>query len=422
MYSEPIIEQNVAHVEKLLGIKLVRFEIEETRQWVESLNQVWDPDTGSPTRELTADEREFTRNEKLMAKFDFRYWHDRYCFMSKDGAVGGGTGISELWVSQENLLSLLAEIEEQDTKAISEGYPVFGSRIADHKARQLGHTHISRALCMHRLTLWSSTRAMAASVDDDKIMELFDRDKLILDNLPWWLKPSMEKGKFFENKNEHMNWKTLNNRILYQQSNQQSGLGQGRQFEVAHLTECSSFPYPKMIEIDFAPTLPDAVTTLCILESTAQRRGDWWHDFTERVRRGKEIGWNYCFTPWYIEPKKYRARVPSGWIPSQHTEEHAETVERTSPEFCRGNTHRLRKEQLYWYETKRASAMEANSLNIFLTNYCATPEESFQFVTESAFPFEVIDRYRQRSFKGVPYELNLTTLPGGNREEFHQAQ
>jgi len=177
-----------------------------------------------------------------------------------------------------------------------------------------------------------------------------------------------------------------------------------------------------MIEIDFAPTLPDAVTTLCILESTAQRRGDWWHDFTERVRRGKEIGWNYCFTPWYIEPKKYRARVPSGWIPSQHTEEHAETVERTSPEFCRGNTHRLRKEQLYWYETKRASAMEANSLNIFLTNYCATPEESFQFVTESAFPFEVIDRYRQRSFKGVPYELNLTTLPGGNREEFHQAQ
>ncbi len=75
---------------------------------------------------------------------------------------------------------------------------------------------------MHRLTLWSSTRAMAASVNDDKIMELFDRDKIILDNLPWWLKPNMAKGKFFENKNEHMHWKTLNNRILYQQANQQS--------------------------------------------------------------------------------------------------------------------------------------------------------------------------------------------------------
>ena len=133
MYSSSIVQTNIEHVEELLGIKLVRFEIEETRQWVESLNEIWDPDTGSPTRELTANEREFTQNEKLVAKFDFRYWHDRYCFMSKDGAVGKGTDISKLWVSQENLLSLLAEIEEQDTKAISEGYPVFGSRIADPK-------------------------------------------------------------------------------------------------------------------------------------------------------------------------------------------------------------------------------------------------------------------------------------------------
>ena len=319
MYHPELIERNLHSATKSTNTTITRHSVSRSQAFSKRITNLLSPDTGQLTRDLTAEELSFIQSEILLCKFDFRYWHDRYCWMFRDGAVGGGTGPSPLWVSQENLLSLMAETEMTNHIRHSEGYPTFGIRVADHKARQLGHTHVARALSMHRLTLWASVRSMAASVNDDKVMELYDRDKLILDHLPFFLRPSLDKGNFFENKNEHMQFKSLKNRILYQQANQMSGLGQGRQFEVSHLTEVSSYPYPRMLELDFFPTMPDAPSTLSVLESTAQARGDWWHDFTEQVRKGEYIGWVYCFTPWYIEPKKYRAHPPDDWNPSEHT-------------------------------------------------------------------------------------------------------
>jgi len=274
-----------------------------------------------------------------------------------------------------------------------------------HKARQLGATAFSRLLLCHRLTNYRHIRGMAGSIDDDKIMELYDRDKLCLDNLPFYLKPSIG----YDVKAAHLYFDKLDSRILYQQSRQQSGLGQGRQFDIAHLTECAFWPYPNMIELDFFPTLPLGINTLCILESTANGMGGWWYDFTEDVRKGLQRRWHYIFAPWYIEPRKNRAHPPLDWNPATITMQHARKVYETSREYC-GRDVLLDREQLYWYETERSAAIRRGKLNLFLTNYCATPEESFQHTGNSQFSVEVLERIRVGTIPPQHYEFNTTAI------------
>jgi hypothetical protein len=264
------------------------------------------------------------------------------------------------------------------------------------------NTAVSRTLLVHRETNYPHIRGMAASIDDDKIMELYDRDKLCIDNLPFYLKPSMS----YDVKAAHMYFDKLDSRMLYQQSRQQSGLGQGRQFDIAHLTECAFWPYPNMIELDFFPALPLGINTLCILESTANGLGGWWYDFTEDVRKGLQRRWKYIFAPWYIESKKNRAQPPLDWTPSEMTMQHARKVYETSREYT-GRDVLLDKSQLYWYETERNAALRRGKLNLFLTNFCATPEESFQHTGNSQFSVEVLERIRLGTLNPHYYELNV---------------
>lgn len=399
MYSAKITDRNLAKLESTLGLPLVRIEAARVENIAAHLEKLWTPDTGLK-RPLGKEESEFVRNERLVCQQDFRYWASRYCTINRDGVEGGGIGKLHLWESQEILLARIAACEERDVEAVEAGNSADGALIVDHKDRQVGHTMLARALAMHRLTTQPHTRGMAASIDEDKIQELYDRDKLIYDHLPWYLRPAIA----FDVKAEHLYFGSLNSRQLYQQGKQQSGLGTGRQFDVSHITEVASFPYPGMLEHDFFPTLPQSPYTLCILESTAQGRRNYWHDLTERVRRGRTTRWTYVFVPYYAEKKKYRRTPPTTWVPSELTLQHARKVYETSKEFV-GHDVLLAKETLYWYETTRQEYQDAGKLNLFLTNYAATPEESFQHTTLSAFSTEVIERLRLDTRGGTPYEI-----------------
>jgi hypothetical protein len=68
---------------------------------------------------------------------------------------------------------------------------------------------------------------------------------------------------------------------------------------------------------------------------------------------------------------------------------------------------RLGKQQLYWYETEREAMQRSGKLNFFLTSYCATPEESFQFTGEGAFPAEFLEEARLKAGVGVPYSAEM---------------
>ena len=354
-------------------------------------------DDGQLARPLTADESAFIRNERLLSAVDYLYWAERYSTLKLDG---GGLGTLKFWESQRILLAIVAKAEVEMWEAADRGEPVDGILLCCHKARQLGLTAIMRSLTMHRMTLHHHQRALAGSVDEDKIQELYDRDKDILDNLPWWLRPTVGADE----KRQHLSFERLGTRLLYQASAQKSGVGQGRQFELGHLTECASWLYPDTIEYDYFPTIPQSTNALVGLESTANGRGNWWHDFVNRVRAGHSRRWRFVFIPWYAEVSKYRAAPPDRWRPSEVSLLHAQMVYDSSPEFL-GRHVMLSPQQLYWWESTRAEHLRASKLNIFLSNFCATVEESFQHAQVSVFSPETLEALRLHTAPGLPYEL-----------------
>ena len=117
-------------------------------------------------------------------------------------------------------------------------------------------------------------------------------------------------------------------------------------------------------------------------------------------------GWIYAFTPWYLNAEKNRSVVPEGWEPSEVTKAHAELIERTSAEYA-GKTIAPTTAQLHWWETEWELNKKLGTLHIFLSNYPATPEQSFQHSGSSALPLETMEWLRANADlrKMMPYEV-----------------
>lgn len=411
MYDAAVTARHLERVESQLKIKLHRYTPEQSWElstYLTKLNtehKLFDA-SGQFTRK---DYAAFVRNERILFQQDF-FYSLRYMTIEKDGVEGGGIGYfsTTFWVSQQILLDLIAKAEIHNIDYYERGYPCDGILICDNKGgRALGHTAIGRAISMHRLVGWPHTRAMAASVDEDKVGELYTRDKMILDNLPFYLKPSDYGGSStgYDKKGEHIQFgEDHGSRILYQHGKQQSGIGTGRQFDVNHNTEVSQWDHPRQLELDFFPTLPQHPYTFSLQETTPQGRKNWWFAFSERVRKGKMPRWRYLYIPFYTEPKKYRRHPPDNWQPLESTMQMAWKVFNTSVEFV-GKQVTLEREQMYWWESSYAEAMENNSLNLFLSNYSITPEQSFQHTSTSAINATTLDWMRTTAGNGIAYEV-----------------
>lgn len=397
MYSDAGIQRRQDALEKSLGIKLQRYEMGFIEERVAHLDDILDP-KGNPTRALTAEEQAFITNERRLVKIDFHHFRQHYCYCILDQ---GGLGKMDVWESQLIILRYIAQLEEEMLEHVDKREPVDGILIALHKCRQIGATALVRALTMHRQITTEHSRAIAASLDDDKILEMYDRDKIILDNIPWWMKPEIG----FDEKCEHLFFEKLGSRIIYQSGNQKFGVGQGRQFDVGHLTEVASWPNPLTIEHDYFPTIPQSPVALHVMETTAQGRGDWWNKFVNKVRAGVQQRWKFLFIPWYVEKAKYNRHPPEGWTPRDLSIKYAQHVYETSSEFCNGQAVLLSRSKLYWWETTRTEYQASNALNIFFSNFASTPEISFQHTTRSAFNYETLEDLRLGAKEGTAYQV-----------------
>jgi len=403
MYSAAVVEKTLWKLAKS-RIIAKRRDIGQCREIAVRLRNLMDPKTGQYKRPLVEGETAFIRSETILCRHDFRYFAERYGCIDQDASMGGGVSAISFWTSQERALSLIAAREEEIQREYEKHGFSDGILSVWHKSRQLGATAIMRLITLHRMLLWKHTRCIAGSLDIDKIHELYVRDKTIIDNVPPFLSPAIE----FDVKDSHIAFENLKSRLIYQMSSQKAGVGTGQQFDISHMTEVALWEFAERLKFDFLPAVPQSPSTFVAFESTANGRGNFWHDFTENVRRKLEgfQSWIYIFTPWYIETKKYRRAAPDNWRPNQATIEHSELVERTSPEFC-GERVTLNRDQMYWYETEYALHKREGSLYIFLSNYCATPEQSFQHSTRPALPPETIEWMRSTSQLGMPYNVEL---------------
>ena len=365
-------------------------------------------ESGKLARGLTASEQQFIESEQLICKVDFKYWFERYCSVELDPGVTadgkGGIAAPILAESQLHYVKLLGKKEVEVHEEFKKYGLTLGIHAYFHKTRQVMATATARAASWHRLLFWNGTRAFCATLDDPRIGELFKRDHIILDNLPWWQMPEV----YPDVKDSEIGLAPpISSRISYQAENQVTGIGTGSQNDVSHLTEVALWKYPGKIRFSFVPSIPKSVTTLHIQESTADGKGNYWHEVTEAARHKKRgfEHWVYAFIPWWFNRKKYRAVPTSGWQPSDHTLAHVELIERTSPEFNEGVVYHPTPEQLYWWETTRAEHVRTGELASFLTNYPATPEQSFQNPSQGALPAELIEQMETEVVNPVPYEV-----------------
>ena len=407
VYHPKIISKAYERFEAKFGIRLKEYSVAEIDERLEHLPKP--NDKGRLVHPLTKEQKEFVTNEQVVTQFNFSYWAERYAWFVHDPAMGGGMGRFEPWESQRVAMAKVAALQLEQWERAERGETTDGIRLVEHKGRQQGFTEKDCLYIMHRITRRQLQRGIAASVDDDKIQELYDRHKTIYDNLPWFLKPGIK----YDTKAQDWQLEDTGGQILYQTATQKGGIGQGRQRDIGQFTEMSAWDQAAgwdttrvQFELQFVPTLPQSKWTLFFTESTSMTRGDWWHGFTDRVRRKRVPGWTYLFVPYYAQEHKYTRTPPADWQPSELTKRHIRRVWDTSQEFL-GRHVMLTKPQAYWYETEYEAAREARALNLFLTNRCATPEESFQHATRSAFEPELLDALRKATTQPGMYEVAL---------------
>lgn len=388
-------------IQMLFPRGFTRHAVGEVQQRCADLEKILSP-KGQPSRALTPSEDAFILNEKLLGKIDFAYWAERYAFISIE-ARGVGP-LYPLWASQQMILAELAKRE----LLIFHGTLEDGIFVNILKSRQLGASTLSQALLCHRTTTYAQTIALLASDVPDSSDFLFDMQERLVDHLPWFMRPTITERKT----NDELVYGT-GSRLLWGagkstrgQSKERAGtgrgakgqLGRGKTLAAFHGSEISTWDTPEQLDDALFPAMPAGPLTLCILESSAKGRHNWWHQHWDMGGRETPSGLHFfgnIFLPWYVEPSKYRRTPPEGWAPSSITLAHAARVLHTSPHYCPAPVV-LTPDQMYWYESTRADYEAKGKFKYFLEEFCADADEAYQHAGMSIFTVETLERIQQQ--------------------------
>lgn len=411
MYNSDITDRQLWEAGKQFNIKLVRYDDDQLEEILKKLDgAVQERDKwgfATKVRQLNPTEQAFIKNERLVCKYDFDYFFRRYVYtqIKLEGQSVPVARIKEPLEPQRLFMEHLSRRE----KDLADGKVKDGYMFIACKARQEGYTTIARAITLQRILFWEDSRALAASLDDTTILELYERDHTIYDNLPWWMKPVVE----YDEKGKHFTFGKMKSSITYATGNQKGGLGTSKTIPITHITELGLWDdpqygaggNPEQVIFNLLPTWPQSPDTFVMLESTSNGRLNFWAQYVNASREGR-TRFNVVFCGWYAEPRHNRETPPSGWTPEPRTKKMMEDVERTSPTYTFGKTIKLEAEQAYWWEKNYLEAKSLGRTAYFLTNYPTTLDESFQVSGNRAFSVETIDALKLGIKGAVPYEFS----------------
>lgn len=378
--------------------------IGEIEERCAALNAAFDPAKETLTRGLFPHEIAFMRHEVHRCKVDAPYFLTHYAmFKNKDMELQRFV----FWDSQAIILDHIARAELAALKGTSGD----GIVLAILKARQLGASTLTEGLISHRTFFYGYSTALVAAHIPEQTAYLFDMMERVYENLPWWMRPARtyhvkNSEMFFEGQDSLVF--TGSGRSTVKGGDENRGaMGTGRTITIAHLSELALWDNPWQIDDSLMPSIPERPRTFVIFESTAKGRGNWWHkqwtDSVSGVKRTKPV-----FIPWYAEAASNTRPAPEDWKPSEDAIDHACRAEEVSAQWC-GRTYHLTRNQLYWWECKRQEYLANNTLNKFLAEYCAEPEEAFQHTTASVIDAWQLHQMRQKLREPVLVEVVAKT-------------
>ena len=345
---------------------------------------------------LTADEKDWIRNERRLCSYDFHYWQSRYCWI-KDAA---DTVLRmSPWPSQEIFLDICAEMQDMGIAIL----------LILLKARQLGLSREISLIILHQIIFNPHVNSFVASCTEDKTNLLFDMYDFVLERLPFWMRPSethRRENKFLELGNDSA--------ITLQHGQQATGIARGTSPPRAHVSELAEFDEGRvsdLIDSSLLKAMHNAPTNFLALEGTAKGMNNWWNHKWDSAKAGWPKGRSRLrplFLPWFVgelypDPGWIQAHpVPSDYSTSMapwaanHAKAAKAYVEKTDYLYRRlGANWQMNLEQLWFYEGERDEAVKENRLPKFLQEMPANDDEAFQSTNISVFSPEVLIYYRE---------------------------
>lgn len=408
--------------EKLVPFKLQEFSISTCQQAIDHFNNLIDLDLYKSTcdshktklriepkdknRTFSEEELIFIENERLMCKWVSNYWETRY-FQIQD-AETGVWGLYSPNIPQRVNDRICARLQKAG-RAI---------RKFTVKARQEGETTWSQGKILQRLNYFGDTASLIASKDADSTDKMSKKFTDALNKLPYWNRIFLERfqtGSFYEYDNDTS---------LDLGYGTQSSLGRGRTLNVAHCSEVPFYKKPlEAIEDALFNAMHESPWMLQLLEGTAERRGDWFHNMWLDIVAGMETGitsFVAVFHPWYLRTDIYptdawmeaRKEFYTNWIPTSATIKHAIKAEnwvKSNPDAVAelGSNWQMPKEQMFYYEIERDAAERKGTLQNFLKEKPSDPDEAFQHAGLSLFPIKTVIEISDHAQQKIPEVYKL---------------
>ena len=398
MYSARVTAQAIAAANAAQGWDLVEHTHDQIDAAIAHFDGLWDPETGQLSRKLTTEESRFISNERRLCALDFRYFKSHYAWIVNKEQKPERFHPN---VAQGMLLEIWSEFEDQ-ARAI---------HLQNLKARRLGVSTITELAVQHRFQFHPYSNCVVASSDPDKSVQMAKMIDFSLSKQPWWLLPTATK----QSKNMVAEFGDIHTTLTIQAGNQFTGVARGATPSVVHLSELSSWvDAESLVDAALYRAIIDHPDVFCILESTAEGRGNWWHRTWEQNKKDWDRGRGRVrpvFLPWYVGTDLYpsatdlRARpIPSDWQPNDRTIRHAERARAyvlANPllfqYLAKGNRDwQMPKAQMWFHEIEYETALAKKELNLFLSELPADDIEAFQSDAISVVDQEVILNYRER--------------------------
>jgi hypothetical protein len=156
-------------------------------------------------------------------------------------------------------------------------------RIDVLKARREGVSTYVEGRGFHKCVTSPNTHGFIIAHDLDSLNTIFSMSKLFYDELPPYYRPmlrySSKKELVFENPNskERFTNPGLRSRIEVFSAKKVTASRAGG-YSWAHLSEVAFWPEPEKLCPSIVPSVPDLPGTFIIRESTANGRGNYWHE------------------------------------------------------------------------------------------------------------------------------------------------
>ena len=348
-------------------------------------------------------ESEWITNELLICQCDFRYWFYRYFFLKdKENRILR----PEPLIAQEIFLDVLSVLDLLQLPML----------LMILKARQLGISTIVEAIILWIALFRKGSHCVIASAEEKKSQQLSEMVWDALENLPVWMRPVLTR----EDRTKGPEFGKNGSDISLEHGTQTKGIARGSTPVAAHVSEAAYYPNPiSTIESSLFRAMHENKRTFLPLESTANKKGDWWHRFWMQNRSGESTGYNRftcIFLPWYVGRDKYPTAdflrnhpIPADWKPMHETVKHAADAKlyvatsyflvagRKIPlSHYMGAGWEMPREQMWWYEFNYVEASrEDQAFKTFLAECAADERTCFQSKKHSVFSWELLDRIRE---------------------------